>query len=329
MLEDINAKGAYAVIVSDSLEIMLFGIYTIFFTFALMILTVYKRPLPVDWPMVVALSALFGICMSHCSLVTTNRYSTLGSLDGMPSGREMSGLLRSADALLRTASFLSQLLMIHRCWAVWDRAWRVVCAPTIMALAGFACAMNGPVRLPVAAFRSPFVAPRNFPYDMTFCILSLVVYTTVTTLIIYRLRYISAPVRSFQSVEELIFSLGKSIIEAGALLVLGQLLIFVFLLIEHPALLIVECIAAQLYGIAPTLMIIRIGVSLLPEGRVRWASTMAEFSTVVAGGTMFETDSRDGDIELASANASLNRNGSISSRNRGKSLLAGPSSRPH
>ncbi|KAH9852484.1 hypothetical protein C2E23DRAFT_885623 [Lenzites betulinus] len=334
MLEDVSSKGAYVVIVSDSLEIMFFGINTIFFTFAMMILTVYKRPLPIDWPMVAALSALFGICMSHCGLVTTDRYSTLGSLDHMPTGQEMSGLLRGADGLLRTASFLSQLLMIHRCWAVWDRAWSVVSAPAVMAIAAYACAMNGPARIPTTAFRSPFVAPRNLPFDMAFCILSLAVYTTVTTLIIYRLRRLTAPVRSFRSVEGLIFSLGKSIIEAGALLVLAQLLILIFLYLENPALLIVESLAAQLYGIAPTVMILRLGFNVLPEGRVRWASTMAEFSTVVAG-TTFETDSELGaaDIELdlatAHAHSSMDRPASISSRTRAKAQLAGPSSRPH
>ena len=67
MLETVESPGAYAIIVSDALEIVLFGefssrpavtsatlsaytryfvigFYTIFFTFALIILTVYKKP---------------------------------------------------------------------------------------------------------------------------------------------------------------------------------------------------------------------------------------------------------------------------------------------
>ncbi|KAI0372059.1 hypothetical protein BV20DRAFT_1065800 [Pilatotrama ljubarskyi] len=318
ILENVTAEGAYAVVVSDSLEIVLFGIYSILFTFALIILTVYRRPLPVDWLMVVALCSLFVICLSHCSLVTTDRYSTLGSAYPMPKGPEMSGVLRGADIVLKVAAFLSQLIMIHRCWAVWDRSLCVVWAPAILALAGFACAMIGPVSIPASDFHSPFVAPRTLLFDTVFCALSLVVDTLVTTLIIYRLRRLSAPARSFKSISDLVFSLATCVIEAGALLAFAQLALLVFFVLEHPAVIIMESIAAQIYvrimlaivpfsrpssffltyltqGIAPTMMIIRLGISLLPEGRVRWASTVPEFSTVVVG-TTFTTDS---DIELA------------------------------
>ena len=51
------------------------GIYTIFFTFALIILTVYKRPLPIDWNMVVATAVLYVACMAVsvtiCALYAT------------------------------------------------------------------------------------------------------------------------------------------------------------------------------------------------------------------------------------------------------------------
>ncbi|KAI0360569.1 hypothetical protein OH77DRAFT_1493028 [Trametes cingulata] len=250
--------------------------------------------------MVVALCALFAICLSHCSLVTTDRYSTLGSSSPMPKGPEMSGVLRGADVVLKVAGFLSQLITIHRCWAVWDRSPYVVFAPAILALAGFVCAMIGPVSIPASEFHSPFVAPRTLLFDTAFCALSLVVDTSVTTLIIYRLRRLSAPARSVKSLSDLIFSLVTCFIEAGALLAFAQLALLVFLVLEHPAIVIVESIATQIYGIAPTLMIIRLGFSLLPEGRVRWASTVPEFSTVVVG-TTFTTDS---DIELADVDSS-------------------------
>ncbi|KAL1943903.1 hypothetical protein VTO73DRAFT_3721 [Trametes versicolor] len=297
LLESVRDEGAYAIVVSNSLEIILFGIYSIFFTFALMILTLYKRPLPVDWFMVSATCIMFGICMTHCSLVTTDRYSTLGSMHALPTGPQMSGLLRGADALLKTASFLSQLIMIHRCWAVWDRAWAVVYAPAIMAFAAYVCAMNGPASFPASKFRSPFVAPRNLPYDMAFCVLSLAVYTLVTALIVYRLRRMSAPVRSVKTVEELFCSLVRGMIETGGLLAVAQLFVLIFLVLGHPALVIIESIAAQIYGIGPTVMIIRLGMSALPERRLRETSPL-QFSSVLIG-TMTGTSDFHDDIEFA------------------------------
>ena len=40
------------------------GVYTIFFAFALIILTVYKKPLPVDVGMVAATCVLYVACMA-------------------------------------------------------------------------------------------------------------------------------------------------------------------------------------------------------------------------------------------------------------------------
>ncbi|OSD08138.1 hypothetical protein PYCCODRAFT_1358172 [Trametes coccinea BRFM310] len=247
ILEDVTADGAYAVIVSDSLEILLFGIYSVFFTFALMILTVYKRPLPVDWLAVVATCALYSTCMAHCSVVTTDRFSTLASPWPMPNGQEMSNLLRGGDALLKFATFLSELVMIHRCWSMWDHRWPVFWVPALVAFAGFACALIGPIRIPISEFNSPFVAPRMLPFDISFCVLALLVELLVTYLICYRLRRISAPARNFVSISDIVRSLATCFIETGALLVIAQVGLLIFLALEHPFVIIVESVAAQIY----------------------------------------------------------------------------------
>ncbi|KAH9896968.1 hypothetical protein C8Q73DRAFT_435861 [Cubamyces lactineus] len=290
ILQDLAAEGAYVVIVSDALEILLFGIYTIFFAFALLILIVYKRPLPVDWSIVSATCVLYATCMAHCSLVTTDRFSVLVSSYPLPTGSDMSELLRGADALLKFAGFLSQLVMTHRCWAAWDHAWPVVVAPAVMSITGFVCGMIGPASLRVPAFQSPFIAPKKLSLDIAFCVLSLVADMLVTALLVYRLRRVSAPARNIQSVSDLVFGLAICIIETGALLAAAQLTLLVFLVLEHPFLLVVESFAAQVYGIAPTMMIMRLGINLLPEGRVRWATTVPEFSTVVVCTTMYSED---------------------------------------
>ncbi|RPD78952.1 hypothetical protein L226DRAFT_236713 [Lentinus tigrinus ALCF2SS1-7] len=306
MLETVQSKGAYAIIVSDAAEIVLFGVYTIFFTFALLILTTFKKPLPVDVGTVVAISVLYVVCMAHCSAVTTDRHTTFTSGWPIPSGREMSGLLRVTDILYKTCAFLSQLIMIHRCWAVWDYRHTVVFIPLLMAIAGFVCAILGPARLSVADFVSPFVAPRIQALDLVFSVLSLLVFALTTYLIILRLRRVSAPVRNVQSMESLVWSLVGACIEAGALLVLAQLAVVILLAIGHPAIIIAESLASQVYGIAPTMMIIRLGLSLLPRGQ-RFNSSSPQFSTFL--GTFYGPDTdtdemEDRDIELARPYAS-------------------------
>ncbi|TFK89663.1 hypothetical protein K466DRAFT_574705 [Polyporus arcularius HHB13444] len=247
MLESVLSSGAYAIIVSDAVEIVLFGVYTIFFAFALIILTVYKKPLPVDVGMCLTTCVLYLLCMAHCSAITTDRHTTFTSGWPIPSGREMSGLLRVVDILYKTCAFFSQLIMIHRCWAVWDCRPTIVFLPLMMAIAGFVCAVLGPARLSTSDFVSPFVAPRIQALDVSFCVLSLLVFALVTYLIILRLWRVSAPVRNVKSMESLIWSLVGACIEAGALLVLAQLSVAILLVLDHPAIIIAESIATQIY----------------------------------------------------------------------------------
>ena len=110
-----------------------------------------------------------------------------------------------------------------------------------------ACGLIGPASLPVSAFQSPFIAPKKLPLDIAFCVLSLVVDMLVTALLVCRLRRVSAPARDIQSVSDLVFGLAICFIETGALLAVAQLALLVFLVLEHPFLLVIESFAAQIY----------------------------------------------------------------------------------
>ncbi|CDO75012.1 hypothetical protein BN946_scf184965.g14 [Trametes cinnabarina] len=290
-LENLSAAGSYAVIVSDTLEILLFGVYSVIFMFALMILTVYKKPLPIDWLAVLAASALYGTCMAHCGVVTADRFSTLASPWPMPDGPAMSKLLRVGDALFKLACFLAELVMIHRCWSMWNRRWALFCFPALVASAGLACALIGPIRIPVSEFKSPFISPRMLPFDISFAALALLVDMLVTYLICDRLRRISAPALQFRSISDLVLSLAACIVETGALLVVMQVFLLVSLALERPFVTIVESVATQIYGIAPTLMIIQLGIRLLPAGR---ATSAPQFSTVV----IYNPSDTEIDVEL-------------------------------
>ncbi|KAI0746897.1 hypothetical protein C8Q80DRAFT_1321875 [Daedaleopsis nitida] len=253
MLESVQSDGTYAIIVSDAVEIVLFGIYTIFYTFALIILTICRRPLPIHWTMVASTTVLFAACMTHCSMVTTDRHTTFTSGWPIPSGRELSGLLRVTDIQFKLCGFLSQLVMIHRCWTVWDYRYPIVVGPLIMAIAAMICALVGPIRLDTSEFVSPFVAPRLLAFDMAFCVISLLVYVLVTYLIILHLRRVSAPLRNFRSTEALVWSLASACIQAGGLLVIAQLSVVILLALNDPAVIIAESVATQVY-VRPSLI---------------------------------------------------------------------------
>ncbi|PIL27612.1 hypothetical protein GSI_10764 [Ganoderma sinense ZZ0214-1] len=280
LLEDLDADGAPAIIISNVVEIVFFGIYSIFFMFAIIILVVYKKPLPVDWLMVITTCVVYVSCMAHTSILTTDRHTTFTSGLPIPSGEEMSGLLRVTDMEFKICGFLSQLVMIHRCWAVWEHRLVVVIVPLAMSLASVTCGLVGPLRIPSTDFKSPWVAPRMQLFDMLSAAISLAVFALVMSLIAYRLRCVLAPLRNVQSMETIIWTLVGASIEAGALLVLAQAAVVVLFLRNSPMIIIVEGIATQIYGIAPTMMIIRIGLSMVPRGR-RWDSDSPMFSSLV------------------------------------------------
>lgn len=89
--------------------------------------------------------------------------------------------------------------------------------------------------------------PRDVVFDAPWSIMSLLVYILVTSLIFVRLKWISTYFRNFKSIEALITSLIGACIETGVVLVLVQLILVVFLILDHPAVILVESIAAQTY----------------------------------------------------------------------------------
>ncbi|KAI1798101.1 hypothetical protein LXA43DRAFT_8975 [Ganoderma leucocontextum] len=247
LLEDLTAHGASAIIISDAVEIVFFGIYSILFLFALIILVYFKKPLPVDWRMVIITCVVYVSCMAHTSILTTDRHTTFTSGLPIPSGEEMSGLLRVTDMEFKICGFLSQLVMIHRCWAVWEHRLVVVIIPVAMSLAGITCGLLGPLRIPSTEFKSPWVAPRMQLFDMLSATVSLAVFMIVTSLIAYRLRCVLAPLRNVQSMETIIWTLVGASIEAGALLVLAQAAVVLLFLLNNPTIIIAEGIATQVY----------------------------------------------------------------------------------
>ncbi|KAH9918759.1 uncharacterized protein BXZ73DRAFT_105154 [Epithele typhae] len=124
MLESVQSQGAYLIIVSNAVEIVLFGVYSMLLAFALLILIPFKRPLPVNWTIVIAILVLFMLAMGRTSLTTTIRHTAFTSGFPLPTAHDMSGL-------------------IHRCWVVWDFNYGVVVAPLVLSVAAIVVGIVG------------------------------------------------------------------------------------------------------------------------------------------------------------------------------------------
>ena len=107
--------------------------------------------------------------------------------------------------------------------------------------------MLGPSRLPTASFTSPFVAPRTPSLDLAAAVLALLVFALATSLLVLRLHRVSAPARGVRSVEAVVWSLASACVEAGALLGVAQVAVVLLLAVGHPAVVVAEGVACQIY----------------------------------------------------------------------------------
>ncbi|KAG2362640.1 hypothetical protein BDR07DRAFT_1406526 [Suillus spraguei] len=213
-------------------EAVLYGSYCILFVVSWIVLGQKQRSTKLSSPVVFANCLLFFCCTAHFALEFNHFYTTLDTTGVDGYSAETPGLM-GADFLISFTDLVGDLVLIYRCWMLWGKNYYVVILPLLSAFAGFACIME---------------------------VLHLVIVTDPTA---------PAPPPVTQS--PVVIGQGASnrammlIIESGALYLMAQLVFVVLFAIEHPAMGIVAVIATQIYGIAPTLIIIRVSMGISSE----------------------------------------------------------------
>ncbi|KAJ7483607.1 hypothetical protein FB451DRAFT_1235113 [Mycena latifolia] len=171
--------------------------------------------------------------------------------------------------LALVASFLSFLLadviMVWRCWIVWGRSWIVIVFPILAAVAGTVCAGLGLAgQIAVASIQNSSSATRLAPlvqFSTPFLSLSLVVTLYTTGLIAWRILHVQRHAKKHEINHEVRsdFSPVLEIVVESSALYAASLFVFVVLLAmksenqNYP-----QNIHAQIAGIAPTLLILRV-----------------------------------------------------------------------
>ncbi|KAI0922509.1 hypothetical protein AcV5_009462 [Taiwanofungus camphoratus] len=255
---------------------------------------------------------LFFCCTAHFALEFNHYYTTLQAT-GVPNFANETKKLFGADILISLTDFFGDMVLIYGCWLVWGRNYYVIILPFLTALAGFACLMET-MHLLLTLNPSAPVAPASIvPLGTAGYALPLCTNVLVTSLIVGRIwfspRHASALMGSEKRAVRLTMpDVIKIIVESGALYLVTQLIFVVLFAIKHPAQAIVAVMAVQIYGIAPTLIIIRISLGLLkPEPtkgtgtHISWRRPSARRTQISVGysTTQFTTAAsmEKGDIE--------------------------------
>jgi len=175
--------------------------------------------------------------------------------------------LRTADALVTLTDFFAEIVLLYRLWIIWEQRIYVVIFPLIVSLAFVSVAMSTIgilVSHPDAAIAPPSLVPLGtaafaIPLCFNFMVSSLIVGR-----IWYKRRQTKFALRSPRSQEPVSGGLVRNAmvicIESGVLYVVVQFVLTVLFAINHPAQIMISDISTQVYGIAPTLIFVRVGL---------------------------------------------------------------------
>ncbi|KAI1794447.1 hypothetical protein LXA43DRAFT_883966 [Ganoderma leucocontextum] len=269
-------------------EATLWGGYAILFIVSIILLRRRSLKTELSTPVVSAHFALFIACTVHYALEFNHFYTTLAA-KGVDGYANETTQLVGADIFLSLCDLLGDYILIYRCWVLWGRNYWIVALPSLCAVAGFACIMQVVHYVVTLDPTSPTPPKPMLPLTLAGYSLPLCTNMMATTLIIARIWWLSrgtAGEGAFRSARAISRSAMATIVESGALYLAVQLAYVVLLSLEHPVDAIVAVMACQIYGIAPTLILIRVMLGLSVETTMdHGAATPMVWATVTRGQT--------------------------------------------
>ncbi|KAJ7457454.1 hypothetical protein FB451DRAFT_594556 [Mycena latifolia] len=266
-----------------ALEAIFYGIYLILFTISIVVLLQRKPGKNASKvPMFVVTCFMFSLCTTHFGLNFNNVYDGL-LVHPRPHISEETHLLAGADMLFSVTDWFSQLILIYRCYLVWGKSIWVVIFPLLMSFATVACGLALIGLVLQINPNAPQAPAALVPVGTAGFALSLCLNFIVSALIVSRIYYIArqnrihgvSPHTTHSGAHDTTFQRAIGIIvEAGGLFLAAQFVFVVLFAIAHPAQAVVEPVATQIYGISPTLIIVRVGMGASYDTNTAPGSTL-------------------------------------------------------
>ncbi|KAJ3842169.1 hypothetical protein EV361DRAFT_938353 [Lentinula raphanica] len=237
-------------------EAMAYGLYNLLFFTSLAVLISRTPALNASkMPMFATTIFMFSLATVHFSLNFHNVYQGL-MVHPRPHISDETHLLAGADMIFSISDFCSQLILIYRCYLVWSRNIWVIILPILISFASVACGIALIGLVLTISPTAPQAPEAIVPIGTAAFAMSLCLNFIVSALIVGRIWYMTGLNREIKT-DGAIRRASAIVIESGLLFLAAQLVFVVLFAIKHPAQAIVEPIATQIYGISPTLIIVR------------------------------------------------------------------------
>ncbi|KAI0292629.1 hypothetical protein B0F90DRAFT_1645372 [Multifurca ochricompacta] len=255
-----------AALIGFACEAVAYGAYCILFVLTAILLAKRKRTKEnINVPITIASVFLFLVCTAHFAIEFNHYYTTL-QVNGVDHFADETNPLLGADLLISVADLIGDAILIYRCWLIWGKNYFVIIIPSLCAVAGFACLAETSHRLLGINPTAPIAPNSLVPLATAGYSLPLVTNVLVTLLIVSRIWYLSPmsnpnlrgippPSRTARHVIDIV-------VESGALYLVTQAIFVGLFAAKHPAQAIIAVIAVQIYGIVPTLIILRVARGL-------------------------------------------------------------------
>ncbi|KAG1756995.1 hypothetical protein EDB19DRAFT_1865806 [Suillus lakei] len=261
-------------------EALLYGVYCVLFVIS--VVTLIKRSRVSSNQVIWAANCLlFTTSTAHFALMFNHFYIALEHAPFTEFANETSALI-GANLMISVVDIIGDLLLLYRCWLVWGKQFYVIVVPLLTALGGFGCILPIPSLLLSINPTSPVPPTQIVPLTIAGYVLPLCTNIMVTGLIAGRLWYISRIPVVDEHGKPVMFKIAARpmmlIIESGALYMVTQLIFVVLVAIQNPAEAVLSLAGTQIYGIASTLIIIRVGLGISSEQTApAMTSTRVEF----------------------------------------------------
>ncbi|KAF8889858.1 hypothetical protein BD779DRAFT_1671621 [Infundibulicybe gibba] len=312
-LTDADATALGAII-----EGIFYGAYIVLF--ALYLVLRGRNGRVADAPLTLAQILLFGLCtLIMCLDIAEDFFQNARStlVADAENGDAASKISLASSVIFSLIDYLAQMILLYRCWIIWNKRWVVVAVPGFLALASLCgeFALVGLINT-ILSGKSDLdkLVSRILPTGIASFSISLGVNALTTLLIVGKITSISREVRPVLGSDShhtfrIVIAM---LIESGLLLFVSQLVYVVLFAIQHPALSLVSGAITHIYGITPTLLNIRVVMGSAYDKTTGKASSLrfansekATSQTAGTGGASASgSDTRQINIELEDVDAS-------------------------
>ncbi|KAI0682077.1 hypothetical protein C8T65DRAFT_597625 [Cerioporus squamosus] len=259
-----------AALLGFACEAVLWGAYSVLFVASIALLLRRARAhRGTNVPIMIANFVLFATCTAHFALELNHFYMSLGTV-GVDGFADETAKLVGADLLISLVDFLGDLVLLYRCWIIWGKNIWVVALPLLTATAGFGCITIVAHWILTLSPTSPVPPAAIVPLGTAGYTLPLATNVMATALIVTKLWLTARSVEKGAGTSLLGAAHAAQravaiIVESGLLYLVTQVVFVVLFALGHPAQAIVAVVAVQIYGIAPTLIVIRVALGISVE----------------------------------------------------------------